>query len=322
MKLSLRPGLLKKQKSMKKPSSNRIFSIYMELAKSRLTGLVAFTAVGGFLLASRTHALDWALLFWTALGTTLASGGANGLNQCWEVFPDSLMKRTSHRPVPSRRISRSHAFGWSVSIALLGILILAVFVNTLTALLGALTVLLYILVYTPMKRRSSLCTLVGAVCGAIPPMMGWTGATNELGAGGWILAAILFIWQIPHFLALAWMYRDDYSLGGFRMLPVVDPNGALTCTAIILYSCALLPVGACLSLVGVTGWFYSVGSLLLGLMMLSPGLKFSRTRDDREARKLFFASLAYLSLLMGVIALDQFIPPLSSPAIATVVTGP
>lgn len=304
---------------MSTPSPGKIISIYLELAKSRLTGLVALTAVGGFFLASRNDVLDWSLLFWTTLGTTLASGGANGLNQWWEVFPDSLMKRTRNRPVPSRRISRAHAFIWALTTALAGILMLAVFVNTITALLGVLTVFLYVLVYTPLKKRTSLCTLVGAVCGAIPPLMGWTGATNELGAGGWILAAILFVWQIPHFLALAWMYRQDYSDGGFRMLPAIDPNGALTCTAIILYSCALLPVGACLSLVGVTGWFYTLGSIFLGLMMLSPGLKFSQTRNDREARRLFFASLAYLSLLIGFIALDQAIPPLSSPAVATVV---
>lgn len=297
----------------------RLFHIYLELSKSRLSALVSLTTVAGYLLAERTGSFDgWGLL-WTVVGTALASGGANGVNQWWEAVPDSLMERTRNRPVPSHRIGLIHTLVWSVSTSILGIAILAWLVNPLTAILGALTVLLYTLVYTPLKRRTSLCTLVGAVCGAIPPMMGWSGATGELGAGAWILAAILFIWQIPHFLALAWLYRVDYERGGFRMLPVIDRSGRLTCTAVVLYCFALLPVAVSLSLVGVTGWFYAIGSLALGGMMLSLGVTLNRKRTDLDARRLFFASLAYLSLLMGLMAADRMVPPLSSPAVASVV---
>ncbi len=299
----------------------RLFHIYLELSKSRLSALVALTTVAGYLLASRADSFLWGGFLWTVLGTALASGGANGINQWWEAVPDSLMERTRNRPVPSHRIGLLHALLWSVATSVLGIVILAWLVNPLTAVLGALTVLLYTLVYTPLKRRTSLCTLVGAVCGAIPPMMGWSGATGELGAGAWILAAILFIWQIPHFLALAWLYRVDYERGGFRMLPVIDRSGRLTCTAVVLYCFALLPVAVSLSLVGVTGWFYAVGSLALGGMMLSLGVSLNRKRTDLNARKLFLASLAYLTLLMGLMAADRAVPPLASPAVANVVEG-
>ncbi len=299
----------------------RLFHIYLELSKSRLSALVALTTVAGYLLAGRTGSFDWWGFLWTVVGTALASGGANGINQWWEADPDSLMERTRERPVPSSRIGLLHALIWSVATSAMGIVILAWLVNPLTAILGALTVLLYTLIYTPLKRRTSLCTLVGAVCGAIPPMMGWTGAAGELGSGAWILAAILFIWQIPHFLALAWMYRADYERGGFRMLPVIDRSGRLTGTAVVLYCFALLPVAVSLSLVGVTGWFYAAGSLVLGGMMLSLGVTLNRKRTDLNARRLFLASLAYLSLLMGLMAADRAVPPLSSPAVANVVEG-
>jgi protoheme IX farnesyltransferase len=299
-------------------SFRSVISLYLELAKARLTGLVALTTVAGFIMGHEGR-LDWWTLFWTALGTALAGGGSNGLNQWKESRLDFLMDRTRSRPLPSGRIGDFHAFWWAVATSVIGVGILAVFVNLLTAALGAVTVLLYVLVYTPLKTRTSLCTLVGAVCGAIPPMMGWTGATGSLGHGAWLLAATLFVWQIPHFLALAWLYRNDYEKGGFQMLPVVDTSGRLTCQTIILYSIALLPIGLALSLVGVTGWFYAAGSILLGVMMVRLGLNLNRKRTDQEARRLFLASLAYLTLLMGLMVLDRAVPPLSVLAVASVV---
>ncbi|NUN95161.1 MAG: protoheme IX farnesyltransferase [Candidatus Omnitrophica bacterium] len=283
--------------------------LYLELAKARLTGLVALTTAAGFLLACRG---DWDLwtLFWTVIGTGLAGGGSNGLNQWRESNLDGQMDRTRMRPLPSGRISPQRAFRFSVALSTLGVGILAAFVNGLTALLGAVTVLLYVLVYTPLKTQTSLCTLVGAVCGAIPPMMGWTGAVGQIESGAWILAAILFVWQIPHFLALAWLYRADYLRGGFRMLPVVDPHGALTCHAVVLYCIALLPVALTLSLVGVTGWLFAVGSVVLGGMFLSLGMRLYRQRTDREARRVFLGSLIYLSLLMALMVADRLAPPL------------
>jgi protoheme IX farnesyltransferase len=300
-------------------SVQSLVPLYLELAKSRLSGLVTLTAAAGYVLGRGDQDLDWPGLFWTVLGTALCSAGANGLNQWWEKHRDARMERTCLRPIPSNRIGGLHALVWSCLTSFSGILVLWSCTNPLTALLGAMTVALYVLVYTPLKPRTSLCTLVGAVCGAIPPMMGWTGATGELSAGAWLLAATLFAWQIPHFLALAWLYRADYERGGFKMLPVVDQTGLLTCLSVILYCMALLPIGLALSLAGITSWVYAAGSLALGAMFLSMGLQLYRRRTDQEARRLFLASLAYLSLLVGLMFLDRTLPPLVIPATATVV---
>lgn len=286
------------------------FFLYLELTKARLTGLVALTTAAGFLLASQGAWDLWTLL-WTVVGTGLAGGGSNGLNQWRESNLDGRMDRTRTRPLPSGRISPRHALAFSLLLSALGVAVLASFVNALTAVLGAITVLLYVLVYTPLKTRTSLCTLVGAVCGAIPPMMGWTGAVGRLESGAWILAAILFAWQIPHFLALAWLYRTDYLRGGFRMLPLADRGGALTCHAVVLYCAALLPMALGLSMVGVTGWVFAIGSVALGGTFLSLGLRLYRRRNDREARRLFLGSLAYLSLLMALMVVDRLAPGLA-----------
>ncbi len=282
---------------------NTLLSLYLELCKARLTFMVLLTTLAGFWVASDTF--NFTLLFWTLLGTAGAAAAANALNEWWEVKLDARMDRTRNRPLPSGRMNPIHALIWSLSVGTGGVVLLAFFVNALTAFLGAINILLYILVYTPLKTRTSLCTLVGAACGAIPPMMGWTAVTNELGTGAWILGAFLFVWQIPHFLALAWMYKDDYARGGFKMLPLYDPTGKFTSNVAALYSIALIPLGASYFLSGLGGWFFLLGAFALGGAMTAMGMQFAATRERHDARRLFFASLIYLPLLLGLMAVDR-----------------
>lgn len=291
----------------------RRIGVYLELAKARLTGLVVLTTAAGYVLAAGA-AFSWARLALLLAGTWLCAAGANGLNQWWEVLPDGRMRRTRGRPLPTRRIGELHAFRWALATATAGVGVLAVCTNGLTALLGALTILLYVLVYTPLKRRSTLCTLVGAICGAVPPMMGWTAASGRLEGGAFVLGATLFVWQVPHFLALAWLHRGDYERGGFRMLPLVDPDGHVTRRMVVLYSLALLPIGLSVSLIGLAGWVYAAGSLLLGGVVLLLGIQLYRQDSAVRARRLFFASIVYLPLLLGLMVADRTPAPSSQPA--------
>lgn len=278
-------------------------SLYLELAKARLTALVLFTTAVGFLSAPES-VFNLDLLFWTVLGTALTAGGANGLNQWWERDRDAQMTRTRKRPLPDGRLDSTHALLVALAAGTVGPLILLIFVNPLTAFLGVLNLAIYVLLYTPLKPITSINTLVGAVCGAIPPMMGWAAATGALNQGAWILGAILFVWQIPHFLSLAWMYRDDYARGGYAMLPIVEPHGRLTFRVALVYSLALLPLGAAFFLSGLGGWVYLTGSLLLGMGMVFASMRFQTVGTEIEARRLFYASLIYLPLLMALILFD------------------
>jgi len=282
----------------------RPLAVVLELTKFRLSGLVVATTVAGYVLASRAP-FSWAGLAAVAVGTALAALGANGLNQWWEAERDALMLRTRERPIPSGQISRRAALGVALALALCGVGVLAVFSNLLTAALGAGVVALYVLVYTPLKPRTSLATLVGAVVGAVPPVMGWTAAAGGVGPGAWILFAILFAWQIPHFLALAWMYREDYGRGGYRMLPIGDPGGRVTFPVIVLYALALVPLGAGAFLTGTTGAISAAGGALLGCWFAALTLRLNRQRDDGSARRVFLASLAYLPLLLTLMMADR-----------------
>lgn len=277
--------------------------IYMELAKFRLSLLVVMTAAAGFVLASH-GGVDAARLAWTSLGVALAACGANALNQVQEIARDALMTRTRGRPLPSGRIGRRHALVAALVWATAGVTLLAVRVNLVAAGLTLANVLLYNLVYTPLKTRSTACTLVGALCGALPPLIGWAAVDGRLALGGWILAAVLFVWQIPHFLALAWLYRGDYERGGFRMLPVVDQSGRITVRLLVLYALLLLPLGLAAGVTGMGGRLFAVGSLLLGAWLVGTGVRLWRERSDGRARTVFFASLVYLPLLLGLMIAD------------------
>jgi len=275
-----------------------LLGCYLEMAKARLAALVVLTTVVGYMLAARGAATLTAAL-WTVIGTALSAYGANILNQLLEEDRDRRMERTRNRPLPAGRVSRSQAAAWGVASAVAGVMILVVTTNLLTAGLSLFVILLYVLVYTPLKVRTPLNTVVGAVCGAVPPMMGWTAATGRLEVGAWILFGILFVWQMPHFLSLAWLYRADYDRGGFRMLPTVDRSGAITARLAMLYAGSLLPVTAALSWSGVSGTTFLVSSQLLGLAFTALGWQFLRQRTDRTARRLFLASIAYLPLLLA-----------------------
>jgi protoheme IX farnesyltransferase len=239
------------------------------------------------------------------IGTGLTSWGALALNQWWEVARDALMRRTKRRPIPSGRIAPRQALVLALLAVAAGLSVLAISVNPLTAALGLLTVLLYILAYTPLKPQSPFCTLVGAICGGIPPIMGWAAATGRIEIGGWILGATLFTWQIPHFLALAWLYRDDYARGGFRMLPVLDRSGQVTFQTVVLYILALIPMGFAVTYVGMAGLLFMFGSFVLGAAMLFLGVRLYLQRTDANARILFFASLLYLPVLFVLLLVDR-----------------
>jgi protoheme IX farnesyltransferase len=281
----------------------RWIGIYLELAKARLTALVLATAAVGYLLAADTP-VAWTPLLWTLLGTALTAGGANGLNQCYEADADSRMTRTRARPIVSRRISLGHAWNVSALAIALGAFLLSAAVNTLAASLAAGTALLYVFLYTPLKFRTSACTLVGAAVGALPPLIG-AAATGSLPLSAWILAAILFIWQVPHSLALAWLYSDDYAHGGYRLLVWADR--ALTLDMIMLYCLALLPVSLTFSLAHLASGWYALGAIALGLALQVIALQLHRARSKFRARRLFVATIIYLPLLMGLLLADHYL---------------
>ncbi|MGE5235264.1 MAG: heme o synthase [Acidobacteriota bacterium] len=281
-----------------------LIGVLAELTKARLVSLVVVTSAVGYLMASGPA---WSLsrLLWTMAGTALAAAGSMALNEWIEAERDGRMERTCRRPIPTGQISRPQALAVGVGIGATGLGLLAWRTTPTSALLGLAVVLVYVLVYTPLKPRTPLCTLAGAVCGALPPMMGWAAFDGSLGFGAWMLAGVLFLWQIPHFLALAWLYRDDYARGGFRMLPVVDRGGRTTVHVVTLYTMALLPVAIASSLAGLTGWVYASGSLLLGAVLLAMGVVLARERSAASARRLFLATLLYLPLLLGLMVADR-----------------
>ncbi len=258
--------------------------------------MVVLTTLVGYLLAAA--GLDWPRLLHTLLGTALLAGGASALNQFAERRIDALMRRTARRPLPAGRLSPGKALAFGVGLGLAGALYLWWQVNALTAALGTLTLAAYILLYTPMKPRSNLNTIVGAVPGAIPPMMGCTAVTGELDPLAWALFGILFLWQMPHFLAIAWLYRTDYKRGGLAMLPVDDAGGERTARQMVLWAAALVPVSLLPSVLGASGLAYLVGAFLLGLAFLAAAVAFGLVQNARTARRVVLASVAYLPLIL------------------------
>ena len=217
------------------------FATFANLIKARLTSLVLITTLVGFYCGS-TSPVDYWVMLHALLGTALVAWGAAALNQWLEREPDSRMRRTENRPIPSGRLTPDAVLIIGALLSILGLLDLLFWVNKLTAFLGAITLASYLFIYTPLKKVTTLNTLIGAVPGAIPPLMGWTAARNEMSAAGWSLFAILFIWQLPHFMAIAWLYREDYARGGFKMLPIADPDGSKTAAQAVLHSIGLIPV--------------------------------------------------------------------------------
>lgn len=276
----------------------------LALTKPRITALVLVTTGVGFYLAT-TGAVDVALLLHTLLGTALLAGGTNALNQYAERGPDARMKRTRDRPIPSGRLAPGAALAFAAAISALGALYLAVAVNPLTALLGALALGMYVFLYTPLKRRTWWCTIVGAVPGAIPPLMGWAAVRGDVGAVAWVLFGIVFLWQLPHFYAIAWIYRSDYARAGFPMLPVVDTNGSRTGRQVVASTLALVAVSVWTSVLGLTGALYLVGALALGAGFLGFGVWLAGQRSGSSARRLFLASVVYLPVLFLLMVVDK-----------------
>ncbi len=274
-----------------------------ELSKARLSSMVVITSLVGYLLGAAV--LDWIVLGATLAGTAMTAFGANALNQYRERDTDALMQRTRQRPLPAGRLAPATALLYGVGIAILGTFVLLAFSGPLPAAIAASTVLLYVLVYTPLKRRSTVNTLVGAVCGALPPLIGWSAATGGLELGGWLLFSLLFVWQMPHFLALAWLYRDDYARGGLRMLPVSDPDGRLTFPVTVVFALMHVPLGLMVTLAGIAGPWFALGSVALGLGWVALGLRLYRSHSDRDARRMFLASLVYLPVALLLMVADR-----------------
>jgi len=279
-------------------------AVLADLVKARLTTLVLLTTLVGFYVGWRGP-MNFALMFHVLAGTGLVASGAAALNQLLEREYDARMRRTMDRPLPSGRLQPGAVmiFGGVCSVA--GLVWLALLVNPLTSVIGAVTLTSYLFIYTPLKRVTWLNTPVGAIPGALPPLMGWTAARGELSGEGWALFAIVAFWQMPHFFAIAWMYRDDYARAGFKMLPMMDADGQRTGQQAVSHSAALLAVSVFPFLYHLAGPVYLAGALLLGAAYLGCAIRFMRQLSLPRARQLFLASILYLPLLLGVMVLDK-----------------
>ena len=286
---------------------NRV-RIYLELTKPRILVMVLVTTTLGFLLGGASRG-PLALLFLTLLGVGSATGGAAVLNNYLERDFDARMVRTRKRALPSGLIEPSRALSFGVGLVLGGVLLLTLGVNLLAGFLVLLAAFLYVLVYTPLKRVTWWNTTFGAIPGAIPPMAGWAAATGHIDPGAWVLFAILFAWQHPHFFAIAWMFRDDYDAAGFKMLPVIEPDGRRTVRLAVGFSLVLVCASLVPTLIGMAGWLYFLATLLIGLLMLLAALSFARDRSVGSARRLLKVSVLYLPLLLLFIFLDAGLRP-------------
>jgi protoheme IX farnesyltransferase len=286
-------------------SARERFAAYLELTKPRITFLIVLTAAAGFALGSG-GSVDYARLLTAMVGIALLSSGIATLNQYIERDLDALMRRTANRPLPSGRLLPWEALAFGVGLTASAELYLAVLVNPLTALLGLTVIAGYLFGYTPLKTRTSLSTMVGAFPGAVPPLIGWAAARGTIGLESWVLFAILFLWQFPHFLAIAWLYREDYSRAGILMLPVVEPDGRVTAQQIVVYTVLLLPVSLLPTALGISGKVYLYGAIVLGLLFLYRSVRAAFSKSRQEARRLLLASVIYLPLLFILMVLDRW----------------
>ncbi len=286
---------------------------YATLMKPELTSLSVLTALCGFYLAA--DSFNFMGFLWVGAGTLLLGGGAGALNQYIERDHDRLMRRTEKRPLPAGRLTPRSARNFGVALSLMGLAALLIFTTPLAGFLGGLTILSYLAWYTPLKRVTPLSTLVGAIPGALPPLIGWTAATGTISVGGWVLFLILFFWQMPHFLSLAWMYRKDYARAGYRMLSVIDSDGSRTGLHIMIHTSLLVLVSLLLPIAGLAGEMYTIGAVGFGLSFFvlsalfryssGKGASLEASRTNQYSRYLFFASLLYLPALMFLMTIDK-----------------
>jgi protoheme IX farnesyltransferase len=286
------------------PALREKLAAYVELTKPRITFLIVLTSAAGFCLGSK-ESFDYVTLCNALLGIAMLSSGIATLNQYMERGLDGRMRRTLTRPLPSGKLSAAQALAFGLALTVSAEVYLAVFVNLLTAAFGVTVVVGYLLCYTPLKTRSSLSTVVGAFPGAMPPLMGWTAATGHAGLEAWALFAILFAWQFPHFLAIAWMYREDYGRAGILMLPVIEPEGRLTSQQIVIWSLLLVPVSLFPAVLGMTGAVYFYGAFLLGLLFLGASIHAAFANSRQGARRLLLASVLYLPVLFGLMVFNK-----------------
>lgn len=279
-------------------------SSYFNLTKPRITFLVVLSGLAGFAVAVDSP-VPWLLLANFALGITLLNSGIGALNQYWERDLDKLMDRTRVRPLPRGEVTPHRALAFGVILALLGEAWLALMVNPLTAIWGLVALASYLFIYTPLKTRTHWCTFIGAIPGALPPLLGWTAVRNQTGVEALVLFGIMFLWQFPHFHAIATMYREDYARAGIRMLPVVDASGKATSREIIFYTIALLPVSLLPTFLHFSGRIYLAGAVMMGALFLHVSIRTARVMSRDEARRLLKASVLYLPLLLGLMVLDS-----------------
>lgn len=280
------------------------FTAFLELTKPRITFLIVLTAAAGFALGS-IGAIDYALLARAMFGIALLSSGIATLNQYMERDLDLLMRRTANRPLPSGKLMPWEALTFGITLTVLAEIYLSFLVNPLTGLLGLTVIAGYLFAYTPLKTRTSLSTMVGAFPGAVPPLIGWAAARGDIGLEAWVLFAILFLWQFPHFLAIAWMYREDYGRAGILMLPVVEPDGRVTGQQIVVYTLLLLPVSLLPTVLGISGRIYLYGAIVLGLLFLYSSVRAAFSKSRQEARRLLLASVIYLPLLFILMVINS-----------------
>ena len=277
---------------------------FLALTKPRLNSLVVVTAGVGFFLAS-VGRIDLVTLLHTVLGAALVAGGAAAFNQVAERDLDEVMERTSRRPLPAGRIQPAEAKAFATALAIIGIAELALATNWLATAVALVTLVSYVAIYTPLKRRTHWATLVGAVPGALPPMIGWSAARGELGAGAWVLFGIVFLWQLPHFHALAWIYREDFRRANIPLVAVLDQDGRRTSTHALVYTAALLPISFAPALVELGGGGYVVGALAAGIALLTVAVRFALQQTADRARILFLGSLIYLPALWSLLVIER-----------------
>src|SRR6266581_5529705 len=282
----------------------RFIADFFELVKARLTSLVLLTTAVGFYLGSESS-VDYTALFRVVFGTAAAAAGAAALNQWWERKPDALMHRTRTRPVPAGRMRPAEALTLGVALSIFGVGYLTIASNVLSAALAAVTILVYIFGYTPLKRTSNANTAVGAIPGAIPPMIGWAAASGKVEAGAWSLFAILLLWQLPHFFAIAWMFRDDYSRAGFRMISSDDSSGERSASQSVFFCILLLVIAGLPTFLGIATLVYLAIELALGGLFIAVAMRFLKKRTVGAARLLFITSIVYLPLLLGALVLTK-----------------
>lgn len=279
-------------------------AVYADLIKARLTLLVLLTTLVGFYIGWQGP-MNYLLMFHALCGTALVASGAAALNQLLEREYDARMRRTASRPLPSGRLQPVTVMLFGGVCSLVGTIYLALLVNPLTSVLGAVSLVCYLFIYTPLKRLTWLNTAVGAIPGALPPLMGWTAARGQLEGGGWALFAILAFWQIPHFFAIAWLYREEYAKAGFKMLPAFDPDGSRTGQQSVSHTLGLLPISLCPFLFQLAGPLYLAAALVLGFAYFGCAVQFAKRLDLASARRLFFASIIYLPLLLIALVADK-----------------